>query len=142
MVFIDRRMSKIDNMSMSRMFADSAVELDAMAAKLGLDPSWKFQADTPVAHFLLTSNKRMMAVRNGGILMSTEEVIARIRQLQQGGGVPVVAPEWEPMTRALAEMAELTSSLGSAVPTVGLSEAKRRWVNGMRRVVKRIVHSE
>lgn len=140
MIFVDRRMSKIENMSMSRMFADSPLELDAMAARLGLDPTWKLQAGTPVEHYLLTSGKRMIAVRNGAVLMSTEDVIERVRRRERGEPEPAGGTEWEPVRQAFAEMAELTTALEGSVATAGIHEAVRLWVNGMRRVVARIAN--
>lgn len=125
MVFIDRRTAMIENKySMARMFADTPDELDEMAARLGLDLAWKFQGDTPVAHFLVTANKRMVAVRYGAILMSTDEVIDRLRRRERGENDPA-AVEWEPVRLAFAEIAELTKTLESAVPSAGIVEAAR-----------------
>lgn len=137
MVFIDRRMTTINKMSMSRMFADTPEELEAMAEKLALDPAWKLQAGTVVEHHLLTSGKRMQAVRYGAVLMSTEDTIDRMKR-RHDGETDEIPDEWEPVREAFREMTELTASVESGVATAGIKAAAEMWVHGIRRIVARI----
>lgn len=137
MVFIDRRMTTINKMSMSRMFADTPEELDAMAEKLALDPNWKLQAGTVVEHHLLTSGKRMQAVRYGAVLMSTEGTIDRMKRRHEGETDPV-SDGWETVREAFREMSELTVSVESGVAAAGIKVSAETWVHGIRRIVARI----
>jgi hypothetical protein len=143
MVFIDRRTSKIDNMIMARMFADTPAELDAMADRVGLERAWKLQADTAIEHYLLTTNKRAMAVRHGAVVMDTELCIERLRRRGEGiqedaGQVP---DGWTRAREGFAAMQEVMRVAEQAAGAVGVQAAAEQWVAGMRRVVNQVAHS-
>jgi hypothetical protein len=141
MVFIESRTAKIDGMHFCRMFADTPAELEAMAARVGLDLAWKKQADTPIEHFLMTVGRRDIAVRNGAVVMDTEAVIARLRERERGGAeVEAVrnSPEWARIDHAVTEIQRLTQALAASEPTIGFEAAAAKWVLGVRLAVSRV----
>lgn len=143
MVFIESRQTKLDKMSMSRMFADSTDELDQMAVRLGLDPAWKRHELTPVEHFLVTNEKRRVAVRNGAVLLDVEVCVERLRKKARGLNTPEgPPPEWDLIEQAMREVREITDTLKTAVNVLGIETCVERWVMGMRRVVNRVAKGE
>ena len=142
MVFIDRQTGKIDNMIMARMFADTPAELDAMADRVGLERAWKLQADTAIEHYLVTTNKRAIAIRYGAVLMDTERCIERLQRRSEGMQEDAQVPsDWTRAREGFAAMQEVMRLAEQAAGAVGVQAAAVQWVAGMRRVVNQVAHS-
>lgn len=141
MTFIESRTAKIDGMTFARMFADTPEELDAMALRVGLDLAWKKQADTPIAHFLVTMGRRDMAVRNGAVVLDTDAVIARVKAREAGDDALAAvrnSAEWAQVAQAAAEIASVTEAIAASESTVGYEAAATNWVLAVRRIVARV----
>lgn len=52
------------------LWAESGIELDAMAVKLGLNNGWKHHD-----HYDLTRNRRRLAVKEGAIQVTSRELV-------------------------------------------------------------------
>jgi hypothetical protein len=74
-VYVDRMRAPYRGMVMCHMIADTHAELMAMAARLGLDPSWLQKAGTPREHFDLAASKRRLAVHDGAQEISRKTLV-------------------------------------------------------------------
>jgi len=92
------------------MWADSEAELLAFGEKLGLKRAWVQKLGTPSAHFDLTPNKRLQALRLGAKTTTTREWLLKTHPeiiLHEVEEVPV---SQQPL--------ELTSQLTTATSTL------------------------
>ena len=78
-VYIDKASNCRGNMIMSHMMADSDAELDAFAARLGLQPSWRHND-----HYDVSRSKRAMAIKLGVVEVPTCELVAMRKSRREG----------------------------------------------------------
>lgn len=76
MVYVDSMRAKFGRMIMCHMIADTADELHAMAAAIGINPK-HYQGD----HYDICLAKRKMAVERGAKEVSTREIVLARRRL-------------------------------------------------------------
>lgn len=62
------------------MFADTSLELDDMAERMGLRPEWKQNPFTPTEHYDLTRNMRLLAVGYGAKPITRREAAELTRR--------------------------------------------------------------
>lgn len=67
------------------LMADSAEELHAFAARLGLRRSW-FQTSSSAPHYDLVASKRKLAVELGAVEWTDREMVAHMKRWQMGKG--------------------------------------------------------
>lgn len=69
---------------MCHMIADSSLELDDMAAELGLKEHWKQKPFEPDEHYDVAWSIRQRAVKLGAVPVSTRELVSKIREKREG----------------------------------------------------------
>ena len=56
------------------LICENSPELDAIAARIGLDPRWKQNPNTPSEHYDLTAQRRLLAIGQGAIPVSVRHM--------------------------------------------------------------------
>lgn len=84
-VYVDRMEAPFGQMIMCHMMADSTEELVAMAVAIGVKTKWIQKRGTPYEHFDICKSKRAMAVKQGAIEITREQVAALLNQRRQKG---------------------------------------------------------
>lgn len=79
-VYVDDARIPYGRLIMSHMMADSSVELDKMAGRIGVDRKWLQDAGTYREHFDVCLAKRRLAVAFGAIEVSSRELVSKIRE--------------------------------------------------------------
>ena len=75
MVYVDDMRAKYRRMKMCHMVADTIEELHGMADKIGIKRKW-FQ-DGKIKHYDICLEKRKLAVQNGAMEISSEELVMK-----------------------------------------------------------------
>ena len=89
MVYVDDMykypMGKYRNMCMSHMIADTTEELLDMARKIGVKVKWIQNPGQPKReHFDICASKRALAIRNGAVAVTMQELALLDRDPQTG----------------------------------------------------------
>lgn len=79
-VYVDKGRNPYRGMIMSHMLADTATELHAMAARVGLKRAWFQPGSTP--HYDLCQAKRRLAIAAGAIEIDRKQLGELIRRLR------------------------------------------------------------
>ena len=69
MVYVDFVETKFRGMVMSHLLADTEMELDCFAERIGLQKKWKHNSSTRV-HYDVCKSKKELAIENGAILLT------------------------------------------------------------------------
>lgn len=80
-VYVDRARHAYRSMVMCHMVADTAEELHAMAARIGVERRW-FQANASFPHYDICRSKRALAIRCGAIEIDRRELVAVMRRVR------------------------------------------------------------
>lgn len=80
-VYVDSMRAPYRRMIMCHMMADTASELHAMAAKIGVARKW-FQAYASTPHYDICLSKRGLALAYGAIQLDRNGLVAKIRELR------------------------------------------------------------
>lgn len=75
MVYVDRARNPFGRMKMCHMIADTSEELQAMAARIGVQGKWVQAAGTPREHFDICQSKKQLALDNGARELGNREFI-------------------------------------------------------------------
>ena len=78
-VYVDNMEAGFGRMIMCHMMADSTDELIAMAGRIGVQRKWIQKPGNRFEHFDICKAKRALAVKNGAIEMTMQEMVKRIR---------------------------------------------------------------
>ena len=79
MIYVDAAINHWKGKLWCHLTADSIVELHAFASRLGLRKEW-FQNHKLIPHYDITEKKRLIAIRQGAIALTTEERIAEVKK--------------------------------------------------------------
>lgn len=71
-VYVDEPIWPYGRMLMCHMLADTRVELDAMADRLGVARRWIQHAGTPREHYDICKSKRALALKLGAIALDRD----------------------------------------------------------------------
>lgn len=86
MVYVDRARNPFGRMKMCHMIADTSEELQAMAARIGVQGKWVQAAGTPREHFDICQSKKQLALDNGARELGNREFIEIIWAKTRGRG--------------------------------------------------------
>ena len=79
MIYVDAAINRWKGKLWCHLTADSIAELHAFASRLGLKKEW-FQNHKLIPHYDITEKKRLIAIRQGAIALTTEERIAEVKK--------------------------------------------------------------
>jgi len=79
-VYVDQMRTPYGRMIMCHLVADTAAELHAMAARIGVARRWFQQKPGTLPHYDICLSKRALALGAGAQKISREDLVGRIRR--------------------------------------------------------------
>jgi hypothetical protein len=83
-VYVDSYRAAYRGMRMSHMIADTADELHAMAAAIGVQRRW-FQGKASFPHYDVCESRRVLALENGAQEVDRAAFVAHMRRIRASG---------------------------------------------------------
>ena len=87
-VYVDDMKAQFGRMIMCHMMADTSLELEAMAKKIGVANKWKQKQAKPEEHFDICMAKKALALAAGAIQIDSRKMVDLIRAKRLSFRVP------------------------------------------------------
>lgn len=103
-VYLDNAKAKKGRVTYCHLFADTDLELHALAADLGVARCWFHRAGTARRHYDLPWEKRRVALLKGVVAVSRQQAVAMMRRRSMSGSL---GPAHEALDWLASEKAQL-----------------------------------